>query len=61
MSAFVHLEDTIIQTLRAHLNFGHAELTQPADFIRRDLIGPRLDHKTDIAMRSGFVEGLCFI
>jgi hypothetical protein len=45
MSAFVDLKDMVIQTLRAHLHFRHAEVTEPADSSGIDLIGSRLDDK----------------
>src|SRR5262245_3331591 len=58
MPAFVYLKDLIIQTLCAHLHFRHTEMAQPSDFIRIDLIGPRLDDEPHIAMMSRFVDGL---
>ena len=50
MTTLVHLEDAVVQTLRAHLDFGHAEMTQPADLIGCNLIRPRLDDQSNISM-----------
>ena len=58
MSAFVDLQNMVVKTLRAHLHFGHAEVTQPAQFIWINFIGAGLDHQPHVAMRCGFVDGL---
>ncbi len=58
MAALVDLQDVVVQALRAHLHLGHAQVTQPADLVRRDLIGPGLDHQSHIAMGGRFVDGL---
>ena len=40
--AFVDLQNVVVKTLRAHLHFGHAQVTQPFDLIGIDLIGAGL-------------------
>ena len=58
MSAFVDFQNMVVETLRAHLNFGHAEMTQPAQFVRINLIGTSLDYESHIAVNCGFIDGL---
>src|SRR6266540_3308227 len=58
MSTLVDLEDMIIQTLRTHLNLSHTEMTQPANLIRSDFVGSRLNDKPYVAVMSGFVNCL---
>src|SRR6266498_5348925 len=58
MSAFVEFQNTIIQTLSAHLHLGHAEMPQPANFIGRDFIGACFNDKPNVTMLSRFIDGL---
>ncbi len=60
MPAFVHLQDAVIQTLRAHLHLGNAQMTQPAQFVRCDLVGAGLDHQAHVTMHSSFIQRLRF-
>jgi len=39
MAALVKLQDGIIQALHTHLDFGHAQRTEPGQFSRADFIG----------------------
>ena len=48
--AFVDLQNVVVKTLRAHLHFGHAQVTQPFDLIGIDLIGAGFDYQPDIAV-----------
>ncbi len=56
MSALVDLKNVIVQALGTHLHLGHAEVTQPADFIGRDLVGAGLDDKSHVSVMGGLVE-----
>jgi hypothetical protein len=56
--AVVHLEDAVVHALRAHLHLGHSQVPQPAQFIRRDLVRPCLDHQPDVSMFRRFVQRL---
>ena len=58
MPAFVDLKNMIIQTLRAHLHLGDAQVAQPGQFAGRDFVGAGFDDQSHVAMRGGFVEGL---
>jgi hypothetical protein len=58
MSAFVDLQNMVVKTLRAHLHFGHAEVTQPFDLIRIDLVGAGFDDQSHVAVMARFIEGV---
>ena len=43
VAALVQLQDMVIQTLHTHLDFGHAQRTEPGQFSRADFIGTGFD------------------
>src|SRR6185369_197327 len=61
MPALIHLKNMVIQALGAHLYLCHTEVTEPAQFIWGNFIGPRLDHKPHVAVMSCFVDGMSFL
>ncbi len=58
MPAFVDFQNMVVKTLRAHLNFSHAEMTQPFKFVGINFIGTSLDDQSHVAMSRSFVDGL---
>ena len=58
MPTFVDLEDVIVEALRTHLHFGHAEGTQPTQFFRIDFVWACFDNKSYITVMGGFVDGV---
>ncbi len=56
MAPLVHFQDTVVQALRTHLDLGHTQVPQPAQFIRRDLVRTRLDHQSYIPVHRAFIE-----
>lgn len=58
MTSFVDFKDVIVKTLRAHLYFRDAEMPQPGQFVRGDVIRAGFDDEADVAVLGGFVEAL---
>ena len=60
VSAFVDFQNVVVETLRTHLHFGHAEMTQPFDLVGIDLIWSSFNDQSHVAMRRGLVDGVKF-
>ena len=52
VAALVERQDFVVQALHADLHLGHAQPAQMAYLLRRDPVGPRLDHQADVAVRG---------
>jgi len=60
MTAPVELQDAVIQTLSAHLHFGHTQTTQPDELIPVDIIRPGFNDQPHVAVERVFIARMGF-